>query len=84
MGIEVIIFILRMRAPGMSLTQMPLFAWAMLVTAFSILFAFTPLLVGSALLELDRKFGTKFFDPQAGGSPILWQHLFWIFGHPEV
>jgi cytochrome c oxidase subunit I+III len=84
MGIEVIIFILRMRAPGMSLTRMPLFAWAMLVTAFSILFAFTPLMVGSALLEFDRKFGTQFFNPDAGGSPLLWQHIFWIFGHPEV
>ena len=63
---------------------MPLFAWAMLVTAFMILFAFTPLMVGSLLLELDRSFGTKFFDPDAGGSSLLWQHLFWIFGHPEV
>jgi cytochrome c oxidase subunit I+III len=84
MGIEVIIFTLRMRAPGMSLSQMPLFAWAMLVTAFAILFAFTPLMVVSALLEFDRKFGTQFFNPDAGGSPLLWQHLFWFFGHPEV
>jgi cytochrome c oxidase subunit I+III len=83
-GAEIIIAILRMRAPGMSLGQMPLYAWAMLVTAFSILFAFTPLIVGSLLLELDRKLGTQFFNPDLGGSPILWQHLFWIFGHPEV
>lgn len=83
-GVEIIIAILRMRAPGMSLGQMPLYAWAMLVTAFSILFAFTPLIVGSLLLELDRKIGTQFFNPDMGGSPVLWQHLFWIFGHPEV
>jgi cytochrome c oxidase subunit I+III len=83
-GIEVIISILCMRAPGMSIQKMPLFAWAMLVTAFAILFAFTPLIIGSLLLELDRKIGTVFFDPTMGGSPLLWQHLFWIFGHPEV
>lgn len=83
-GIEIIIAILRMRAPGMSLGRMPLFLWAMLVTAFSILFAFTPLIVGSLLLELDRKIGTQFFNPNMGGSAVLWQHLFWIFGHPEV
>ncbi len=84
LGVEVIIAILRMRAPGMSIHRMPLFAWAMLVTAFAILFAFTTLLVASGLMEIDRKFGTRFFDPQAGGNPLLWQHLFWIFGHPEV
>ncbi len=83
-GVEIIIAILKMRAPGMTLSRMPLFAWAMLVSGFMILFAFTPLIVGSLLLELDRKAGTRFFDPTAGGSPLLWQHLFWIFGHPEV
>ena len=83
-GIEIIISILNMRAPGMSLSRMPLFAWAMLVTAFSILFAFTPLFVASMLMETDRHFGTQFFNTDAGGTPILWQHLFWIFGHPEV
>jgi cytochrome c oxidase subunit I+III len=83
-GVEIIISILKMRAPGMTLSRMPLFAWAMLVTAFMILFAFTTLLIASLLLELDRKHGTQFFNPDAGGSPILWQHLFWIFGHPEV
>jgi cytochrome c oxidase subunit I+III len=81
---EIIIGVLKMRAPGMTLSRMPLFAWAMLVTAFMILFAFTPLIVGSLLLELDRGFGTAFFDVQNGGSSLLWQHLFWIFGHPEV
>ncbi|MGI9018317.1 MAG: cbb3-type cytochrome c oxidase subunit I [Euzebya sp.] len=83
-GVEIIIGILKMRAPGMSLTRIPLFAWAMLVTAFMILFAFTPLIVGSLLLELDRGFGFKFFVVDSGGSSLLWQHLFWIFGHPEV
>ncbi|HZW04974.1 MAG TPA: cbb3-type cytochrome c oxidase subunit I, partial [Anaerolineaceae bacterium] len=83
-GVEIMIATLRMRAPGMSIARMPLYAWAMLVTAVMILFAFTPLIVGTALLELDRKLGTQFFNEAAGGTPILWQHLFWIFGHPEV
>ncbi|MGH8945538.1 MAG: cbb3-type cytochrome c oxidase subunit I [Acidimicrobiia bacterium] len=83
-AIEIIISIFKTRAPGMTLNRMPLFVWAMLVTAFMILFAFTPLIVGSLLLELDRGFGTQFFNPEAGGSSLLWQHLFWIFGHPEV
>jgi cytochrome c oxidase subunit I+III len=83
-ALELIIGILKMRAPGMTLSRMPLFAWAILVMSFMILFAFTPLIVGSLLLELDRGFGTQFFDPQQGGSSLLWQHLFWIFGHPEV
>ncbi|MEZ5263491.1 MAG: cytochrome c oxidase subunit I [Acidimicrobiales bacterium] len=83
-GFEIIIGVLKMRAPGMSLVRMPLFAWSVLVMAVMILFAFTPLIIGSLLLELDRGFGTRFFDPSAGGSSLLWQHLFWIFGHPEV
>ncbi|HEU5084964.1 MAG TPA: cytochrome c oxidase subunit I [Acidimicrobiales bacterium] len=83
-AVEIIIGILKMRAPGMTLTRMPLYAWAMLVTAFMILFAFTPLIVGSLLLELERGFHMPFFDPDRGGSSLLWQHLFWIFGHPEV
>ena len=81
---EIIIGVLKMRVSGMTLSRMPLFAWALLVFAFMILFAFTPLIIGSLLLELDRGFGTQFFDPQQGGSSLLWQHLFWIFGHPEV
>jgi cytochrome c oxidase subunit I+III len=83
-AIEIIISVLRIRAPGMTLSRIPLFAWAMLVTAFMMIFAFTPLIVSSTLLELDRKLGTQFFDPSAGGDPLLWQHLFWIFGHPDV
>jgi cytochrome c oxidase subunit I+III len=81
---ELIVGTLRMRAPGMSLARLPLFAWAMLVTGVMIIFAFTPLIVGTAMLELDRKGLTRFFDAGAGGQPLLWQHLFWIFGHPEV
>jgi cytochrome c oxidase subunit I+III len=83
-GVEIIIGVLKMRAPGMTLSRIPLFAWAVLVMAFMILFAFTPLIIGSLLLELDRGFGTQFFNPRQGGSSLLWQHLFWIFGHPEV
>jgi cytochrome c oxidase subunit I+III len=83
-GVEIIIAILRMRAPGMTLGKMPIMAWAYLITAVAILFAFTTLLIASLLLELDRKVGTQFFNPDVGGSALLWQHLFWIFGHPEV
>jgi cytochrome c oxidase subunit I+III len=83
-GIEIIIGVLKMRAPGMTLSRMPVFAWAVLVMAFMILFSFTTLIVASLLLELDRGFGTQFFNPERGGSSLLWQHLFWIFGHPEV
>ena len=81
---EMIVAILRTRAPGMKLHRMPLFAWAMLVTGAMIIFAFTPLIVGTAMLELDRKGLTAFFKPEAGGEPLLWQHIFWVFGHPEV
>lgn len=71
MFIEIIIGVLKMRAPGMTLSRMPLFAWAILVTAFMILFVFTTLIVGSLPLELDRGFGTRFFDPEYGGSSLL-------------
>jgi cytochrome c oxidase subunit I len=79
-----IVTILKMRAPGMSLSRMPLFCWAMLVTSFAVLFAVPPLTVANLLLELERKFGFHFFQQGSGGSPLLWQHLFWIFGHPDV
>ena len=81
---EMIVAILRVRAAGMKLNQLPLFAWAMLVTGVMIIFAFTPLIVGTAMLELDRQGLTAFFKPEAGGEPLLWQHIFWVFGHPEV
>ncbi|MFW7381882.1 MAG: cytochrome c oxidase subunit I [Oligoflexus sp.] len=83
-GIEIVVTIMKFRAPGMTLNRMPLFVWTMLVVGVMILFAFSTLLAATTLLELDRLIGTKFFDPQAGGSSLLWQHLFWFFGHPEV
>ncbi|CAN5281985.1 cytochrome c oxidase subunit I [soil metagenome] len=76
--------ILNMRAPGMSLMRMPLFTWMALVVQILILLAFPALTVGFIFLTFDRFFGTHFYIPSAGGRPILWQHLFWIFGHPEV
>ncbi|MBF6617748.1 MAG: cytochrome c oxidase subunit I [Candidimonas sp.] len=83
-AIELITTILKFRAPGMSLTRMPIFAWYMLITAGMILVGFPPLILGSILLELERAFGMPFFEVANGGDPLLWQHLFWIFGHPEV
>ena len=83
-AIELIVTILFMRAPGMSINRVPLFVWAILVMAFMIVFAMPPLMVGSIELALDRTIGTHFFNPTRGGDPLLWQHLFWFFGHPEV
>ena len=83
-AIELIIGILFTRAPGMSLGKMPVFAWAMLVTALMIVFAFPAIIAGTLLLELERAFDWPFFISARGGDPILWQHLFWFFGHPEV
>ena len=83
-AVEIIATILKMRAPGMTLNRMPLFVWAMLVMAFMILFAMPPLMIGSVMLALDRTVGTHFFNAAAGGEPLLWQHIFWFFGHPEV
>jgi len=72
------------RAPGMSMLRVPVFTWTVLVTAVLILFAFPALTGALVMLLLDRRFGTAFFDPSEGGSAILWQHLFWFVGHPEV
>jgi cytochrome c oxidase subunit I+III len=79
-----IVTILKLRAPGMSIDRIPLFCWALLATSFSVVFAIPSLTGASTLLELERLFGFHFFDAQAGGDPLLWQHLFWIFGHPDV
>jgi cytochrome c oxidase subunit I+III len=83
---EIIVTVFKQRAPGMSLNRLPLFVWAMLVTAFMILVAMTTLAVASLFLAMDRLvgIGTHFFNHAEGGDPLLWQHLFWFFGHPEV
>jgi cytochrome c oxidase subunit 1 len=83
-AVEVIVTALRLRAPGMSIDRIPLFVWAMLVTAFMIVFSMPSVMVASTLLAMDRLVDTRFFDPSVGGDPLLWQHLFWFFGHPEV
>lgn len=83
-AVELIVGIMKSRAPGMRLNLMPLFAWYLLVVAGMILFAFPPLIAGDILFEMERLFDWPFFDTRRGGDPILWQHLFWIFGHPEV
>jgi cytochrome c oxidase subunit 1 len=72
------------RAPGMTMFRMPMFTWTMLVTSVLILFAFPSVTAALSMLFIDRHFGGGFFDPSRGGDPVLWQHLFWFFGHPEV
>jgi cytochrome c oxidase subunit I len=79
-----LVTIINMRAPGMSLMRMPIFTWNTLVTSFLLILAFPAITVALILLMFDRYFGTNFFYAPNGGDPLLWQHLFWIFGHPEV
>ncbi len=83
-SLNFVVMILRMRAPGMTINRMPLFTWMTLVTAFLLLFALPSLTAASVLLLLDRHLGTYFYTFASGGDPLLWQHLFWSFGHPEV
>ncbi|RRV12093.1 cytochrome c oxidase subunit I [Pseudomonas saudiphocaensis] len=83
-GVELVVSILRTRANGMALHKMPIYAWYILVMAMMIVIGFPPLILGSILLELERAAGMPFFDTARGGDPLLWQHLFWLFGHPEV
>jgi cytochrome c oxidase subunit I len=83
-AINFVVTILCMRAPGMTINRMPLFTWMTMVTSFLLIFALPSLTVASFLLLFDRHLGTHFYQASAGGDPLLWQHLFWSFGHPEV
>ena len=83
-AIEIIVGVLKTRSPGMSLDKLPLFGWAMLVFAGMIIVGFPAIILGTILLELERAFHWPFFVASKGGDPLLWQHLFWFFGHPEV
>lgn len=83
-GINFLVTIVNMRAPGMTFMRLPLFTWTAFVTSGLILFAFPALTIGLFLLMFDRLFGGNFMDPVNGGNPLIWEHLFWIFGHPEV
>ena len=83
-AVAIIVTVLKQRAPGMTLDRIPLFVWAMLVTSFVIIFAMPAVMIASTFLILDRLVGTHFFNPAEGGDALLWQHLFWFFGHPEV
>ncbi|MGH9277424.1 MAG: cytochrome c oxidase subunit I [Acidimicrobiales bacterium] len=83
-AVNLIVTVINLRAPGMSLFRMPIFVWMSLVAQFLLLFALPIITVALFLLMFDRQFGTNFFNIDAGGDPLLWQHLFWLFGHPEV
>lgn len=83
-SVELVATIFKQRAPGMSLDRIPVFVWAMLVTSFLVIMAMPAIMVASTTLILDRLVGTHFYNPAEGGDALLWQHLFWFFGHPEV
>ncbi|HEX5140560.1 MAG TPA: cytochrome c oxidase subunit I [Dehalococcoidia bacterium] len=83
-AINFLVTIFKLRTPGMSVNRIPLFVWGVTATSFAIVFALPPLTAGNLLLLSDRNLGTHFFNPAAGGDPLLWQHLFWFFGHPDV
>jgi cytochrome c oxidase subunit I len=83
-AVEIVVTVLKQRAPGMTLDRIPLFVWAVFVNSIVIIFAMPAVMFASTALVLDRLLGTHFFNPAEGGDPLLWQHLFWFFGHPEV
>ena len=83
-ALNFIVTIINLRAPGMTMMRMPVFVWMTLITSILLVLAFPVITVGLIELTMDRNFGTHFFIPAEGGDPILWQHLFWVFGHPEV
>ena len=83
-AIEIIVTVFKQRAPGMTLNRIPIYVWAMVVVSFMVMFAMPTVATASAMLALDRLVGTHFFNQAEGGDPLLWQHLFWFFGHPEV
>ena len=83
-ALNFVVTILRLRAPGLTINRIPLFTWMTLITSFLLLFAIPSLTAASAFLFLDRHLGTHFYQAAFGGDPLLWQHLFWSFGHPEV
>ena len=83
-ALNFIVTIINLRAPGMSMMRMPVFVWMTLITSILLVLAFPVITVGLIELVMDRNFGTHFFIPTEGGDPVLWQHLFWVFGHPEV
>jgi cytochrome c oxidase subunit I+III len=83
-AVEIVVGTLRTRPPGMSLARMPIFAWSMLIFASMIMFAFPAVILATMMLEIERSFGWPFFTAALGGDALLWQHLFWFFGHPEV
>ena len=83
-ALNFIVTIINLRAPGMSMMRMPVFVWMTMLTSILLVLAFPVITVGLIELTMDRNFGTHFFIPTGGGDPILWQHMFWVFGHPEV
>jgi heme/copper-type cytochrome/quinol oxidase subunit 1 len=83
-AVALIVTIFQLRAPGMSLNRIPLFVWSILVMSMMVIFAMPSIMLASTMLLMDRLVGTHFFNPAEGGDALLWQHLFWFFGHPEV
>jgi len=83
-AVEIVVTVFKQRAPGMSLNRIPLFVWSMLVTSFLVIMAMPAIMIASSTLIMDRLVGTHFYNPAEGGDVLLWQHLFWFFGHPEV